>query len=86
MARDESNNLTEAAAQDWVRKITLGLIQILYCVVLGHRAAAQASKLRKDVPHPMGLLMSFCEFLNNLFVHRGLSVNEADEVRSGHRE
>ena len=76
--------MTQAAAQDWISEIPLGLIQIPYRVALGHRAPAQASKLGKDEPHPVGPLVPLCEFLDNLFVHRRLSIHEADEIRVGH--
>jgi hypothetical protein len=52
--------------------------------VLSHRAATKASKLRKNEPHPLGLLAAFGKLVNHLTENLVLRVQEPNEVRIGH--
>src|SRR5271170_5606616 len=45
-----------------------------------HGAEAEAGNLRKDEPHPMCLLPTVRQFLDDLPVDRGLCVHKAPEV------
>jgi hypothetical protein len=45
----------------------------------------EALKLRENEPHPVGLLTSSGQFLNDLAIDRSLSVHEGKEVSFGHR-
>jgi hypothetical protein len=47
---------------------------------LCHGAEAEAGNLRKDEPHPMCLLPTVRQFLDDLPVDRGLRVHKAPEV------
>jgi hypothetical protein len=57
-------------------KIRLGFLKVLDRKMPGCRTEAQAIKLRKDEPHPVGSLLSRLEFRNYMLVYVFLYLNE----------
>ena len=69
--------MTETFSQDRVGEIAGSLIKTMKGVAFCHGATAQSSKLRKDEPHPVGLLVASRQFLDDPVVHGSLGLYEA---------
>jgi hypothetical protein len=52
--------------------------------MLRHGASSEARQLRKNEPHPMGLLAAVRKLFNHLRINLILSVQETNEVKIGH--
>jgi hypothetical protein len=52
--------------------------------MLSNRTSAKPSELRKDEPHPMGLLAPIGKLINHLTEDLLLRVQEPNKVRIGH--
>src|SRR5262249_32263169 len=85
MARHQPHIVTQTGPKNGIGQVPHGLIQIANGVALRHRTMPETPKLRKDEPHPVGSLTSSGQFLNDLAIDRGLSVNEVENISLGHR-
>ena len=74
----QAHIVTQSAPEERVRQVSPSLIQIADGVSLRHRAIAQAFKLGKDEPHPMGPFAAFGKFISDLVMDVRLSVHEAN--------
>ena len=84
MAHDQTYILTQAVSQSRISQVALRLIEVTNVVAFRRGAVAQAGKLRKDKPHPVGLLVPRRQFFDDPMVHGSLGLYEADEIRISH--
>ena len=77
MAQHQTRIMTETFSQDRIGEIAGGLIKTMKGVAFCHGAKAQSSKLWKDEPHPVGLLVASRQFLDDPVVHGSLGLYEA---------
>ena len=76
--------MAQAVTKNRVSQITLSLICILYGVSLSHGAMSQTGQLRKDEPHPVGLLASSGQLLIDLAIDLSLGIHKVNEISLSH--
>jgi hypothetical protein len=80
VAYHEAHVVAQAVPENWISQITPSLIHIPDGISPSHGAMPQTRQLRKDEPHPVGLLASIDQLFNDLTIDLNLGVSEANEI------